>query len=108
MGYPDIRAFGAIGSLETEVDQRRRSMLQIETLIADFDQRANGLEREIKAEQNRVGIHDPAHIAYPTYARAAIARRENLRRSVRELRTELERLKSASSEHVDIRINNAA
>ena len=108
MGYADIRAFGALRSSEIEVDQRRRSMLQIETLIADFDQRANDLEREITVEQNRVGIHDPAHIAYPTYARAAIARRENLRRSVHELRTELERLKSASPEHVDTRINNAA
>ena len=108
MGYPDFRAFRAIDSAEIEVDQRRRRMSQIETLIADLDRRANDLEREIKVEQTRVGIHDPAHFAYPTYARAAIARRENLRRSVHELRTELERLKSASSEHVDMWINSAA
>ena len=48
------------------------------------------LDREIKTEQDRAGIHDPSHFAYPTYAKAAIARRENLRRSAGELKTQLD------------------
>ena len=52
-------------------------------------------------EQDRAGIHDPAHFAYPTYAKAAIARRENLKRSIDELRIQLEDAKSALGEAFD-------
>jgi flagellar protein FliJ len=59
---------------------------------------ATDLEREIVAEQERAGIHDPAHFAYPTYAKAAIARRENLKRSADELVTQLDDAKAALQE----------
>ncbi len=84
-----------------QVDEKRRKVAQIETMIAEFDRMAGELEREIRIEQDRAGIHDPAHFAYPTYAKAAIARRENLRRSVDELRIQLEDAKSALGEASD-------
>jgi flagellar export protein FliJ len=56
------------------------------------------LEREIKSEQDRAGIHDPAHFAYPTYAKAAMARRQNLKRSADELRVQLDDAKAALGE----------
>src|ERR1700746_1914730 len=84
-----------------EVDEKRRKVAQIETMIGEFDRMAGELEREIRLEQNRAGIHDPAHFAYPTYAKAAIARRENLKRSVDELRIQLEDAKSALGEAFD-------
>jgi flagellar export protein FliJ len=59
-------------------------------MIAEFDRMAGDLDREIKTEQERAGIHDPAHFAYPTYAKAAMTRRENLRRSAGELKTQLD------------------
>src|SRR5580704_7520793 len=74
-----------------QVDEKRRKVAQIETMIAEF-------EREIKVEQDRAGIHDPGHFAYPTYAKAAIGRRENLKRSSDELRTQLEDAKLALAE----------
>jgi flagellar export protein FliJ len=70
-------------------------------MIGEFDRMAGELEREIRLEQDRAGIHDPAHFAYPTYAKAAIARRENLKRSVDELRIQLEDAKSALGEAFD-------
>ena len=73
-----------------QVDEKRRKVMQIESMIAEFERMANDLEREIKLEQDRAGIHDPAHFAYPTYAKAAIQRRENLNRSTDELRGQLE------------------
>jgi flagellar export protein FliJ len=73
-----------------QVDEKRRKVAQIESMIAEFERMAADLEREIKVEQDRANIHDPAHFAYPTYAKAAIGRRENLKRSVEELRTQLE------------------
>jgi flagellar protein FliJ len=84
-----------------QVDERRRKVAQIEAMIAEFDRMAADLEREIKVEQDRAGIHDPAHFAYPTYAKAAITRRENLRRSAEELRIQLEDAKLALAEAFD-------
>src|ERR1700749_2775556 len=84
-----------------QVDERRRKVAQIEGMIAEFERMATDLEREIKAEQDRAGIHDPAHFAYPTYAKAAITRRENLKRSADELRVQLEDAKLALGEAGD-------
>ncbi|HVU42201.1 MAG: flagellar export protein FliJ [Xanthobacteraceae bacterium] len=81
-----------------QVDERRRKVAQIETMIAEFERMAGDLEREIKVEQDRAGIHDPGHFAYPTYAKAAINRRENLKRSADELRGQLEDAKAALGE----------
>ena len=81
-----------------QVDEKRRKVAQIETMIAEFDRMAAELEREIRVEQDRAGIHDPGHFAYPTYAKAAIGRRENLKRSSDELRTQLEDAKLALAE----------
>jgi flagellar protein FliJ len=72
-----------------QVDEKRRKVAQMEAMIADFQRMAADLEREILAEQDRAGIHDPSHFAYPTYAKAAIARRENLNRSIDELAVQL-------------------
>ena len=55
-----------------QVDEKRRRVAQIESMVADFDRMAADLDREIATEQDRAGIHDPTHFAYPTYAKAAI------------------------------------
>jgi flagellar protein FliJ len=73
-----------------QVDERRRKVAQIEGMIAEFERMAGDLEREIKSEQDRAGIHDPGHFAYPTYAKAAMQRRENLQRSADDLKLQLE------------------
>jgi flagellar protein FliJ len=78
-----------------QVDEKRRRVAQIEVMIAEFERIAGDLEREIKAEQDRAGIHDPAHFAYPTYAKAAMQRRENLKRSVADLKLQLDDAKGA-------------
>jgi hypothetical protein len=80
---------------ESSADEKRRVAAQIEVMIADFDRMANDLECEIQAEQNRAGIHDLAHYAYPTYAKAAVARRDNLKRSIQDLKVQLANFKIA-------------
>ena len=81
-----------------QVDEKRRRVAQIEGMIADFHRMCAELDREITHEQERAGINDPSHFAYPTYAKAAIQRRENLMRSADELRGQLEDAKAALSE----------
>ena len=81
-----------------QVDEKRRKVMQIEAMIAEFERMATDLEREIKVEQDRAGIHDPSHFAYPTYAKAAIQRRENLKHSADELKVQLNDAKELLAE----------
>jgi flagellar protein FliJ len=83
---------------QLQVDEKRRKVAQIEGMIAEFERIADELEREIKTEQDRSRIHDPAHFAYPTYAKATMERRENLKRSADELKVQLEDAKAALGE----------
>ena len=70
-----------------QVDEKRRRVAQIESMIADFQRMSVDLEREIEIEQERAGINDPTHFAYPTYAN--------------ELRVQLEDAKSLLGEAFD-------
>ena len=84
-----------------QVDERRRRVAQIESMIADFARMVVDLDREIASEEQKSGISDPAHYAYPTFARAAVARRDNLKRSSDELKDQLEEAKSLFSDAQD-------
>ncbi|WP_271200044.1 flagellar export protein FliJ [Methylopila turkensis] len=81
-----------------QVDEKRRQAAQIESMIAEFERMAGDLDREIAQEQERAGIHDVAHYAYPTYAKAAKVRRDNLMRSADELRGQLADAQAALAE----------
>jgi flagellar protein FliJ len=76
-----------------QVDEKRRRVAQIEAMVADFDRMANDLDREVANEERRAGISDPAHFAYPTYARAARTRRENIVTSANELKGQVDAAK---------------
>lgn len=76
------------------VEERRRRLAQIESMINEFARMATDLDREIALEEQRAGISDLTHFAYPTYARAARVRRDNLVRSSNELRVQLDDAKS--------------
>jgi flagellar protein FliJ len=94
-----MKSHEALLRLKTfQVDDKRRKVAQIEGMIAEFERMATDLEREIRVEQDRSGIHDPAHYAYPTYAKAALARRDNLKHSADELRAQLVDAKIALEE----------
>jgi flagellar protein FliJ len=81
-----------------QVDEKRRRVAQIETMIADFERMAAELDREIAAEEQKAGISDPGHFAYPTYAKAAAQRRDNLRRSAHDLQDQLNDAKAELGE----------
>src|SRR5580704_18470023 len=57
-----------------QVEEKRRRVRQIEMMTAEFNRMIADLDREIANEEKRSGINDPAHFAYPTYARAAVVR----------------------------------
>ena len=71
------------------VDEKRRDVTQIEMMIADFETKQTDLQNQIEAEQERAGIFDVTHFAYPTFAKAAVARRDNLMASINGLQEQL-------------------
>ncbi|MEP9353832.1 flagellar export protein FliJ [Xanthobacter sp. KR7-65] len=71
-----------------QIDDARRRLGQIESMIAEFERMAGELDRDIAGEEERSGITDPRHFAYPPLALAARNRRDNLRRSADELKTQ--------------------
>ena len=72
-----------------QVEEKRRQVAQIEAMIAEFDRMAKELNDQVLAEQERSGIHDAGHFAYPTFAKAATQRRDNLAASERALTDQL-------------------
>lgn len=62
-----------------QVEEKRRKLNQLNQMIADFDRMAAELEAQITAEEKKAGITDLNHFAYPTFAKAARQRRDNLK-----------------------------
>jgi len=81
-----------------QLEEKRRRVRQIELMVAEFTRISGELDREIANEEKRTGISDPRHFAYPTYARAASARRDNLKSSVAELTAQLDEARGAQDE----------
>jgi flagellar FliJ protein len=73
-----------------EADEKARKVADIEHMIREFEGMANDLERQIKAEEERTGVKDPAHFSYSTFAKSASQRRDNLRASADGLKLKLE------------------
>ncbi|MHA6641639.1 flagellar export protein FliJ [Mesorhizobium sp. A623] len=68
-----------------QVTEKRRQLLQLDMMIAEFERMAGELELQIAAEEKKAGITDTSHFAYPTFATAARLRRDNLRNSQSDL-----------------------
>ena len=81
-----------------QLEEKRRRVRQIEMMLAEFTRMIGDLDREIANEEKRAGIADPAHFAYPTYARATSVRRDNLKSSIAELLGQSEEAKAAQEE----------
>ena len=91
-----------------QMEEKKRRVMQIEAMIAEFNRMMGDLDREIENEEKRSGITDQNHFAYPTFARAARVRRENLQNSANELSTQLSEAKEQLEEaQEDVRRSEA-
>jgi hypothetical protein len=68
-----------------QANDKRRQVLQLDMMIAEFERMANELDVQILAEERKAGITDINHFAYPTFAKAARLRRDNLKNSQHDL-----------------------
>ena len=71
-----------------KVEERQRDVQDLETMIADFVKKESELQQMIAHEEERCGITDPNHFSYPTTAKASRGRRDNLLRSIEELKVQ--------------------
>lgn len=92
---------GLMRAKRFKAEEKRRQVGQIESMIAEFERMAQELDYQVAAEQERSGIHDTGHFAYPTTAKAAIQRRDNLLASTNELRERLHVAESECSEALE-------
>ncbi len=81
-----------------QVQEKARQVAQIETMVSQFKNMAADLDGQIAYEENKAGIDDQNHFAYPTFAKAARLRRENLQTSVLDLNEQHSAAKSALAE----------
>jgi flagellar export protein FliJ len=86
-----VEVSNSVQNQRFEYEEKRQQVADLEMMIADFKRMANDLDQQIKIEQQSSGITDVNHFAYPTFARAAITRRDNLRSSVADLEKRLDR-----------------
>ncbi len=85
---------GLIRLKRFHVDEKRRQVDQIQAMIVEFERMAKDLDDQVRAEQERSGISDINHFAYPTFAKAAMQRRDNLKASADELKEQLDGAKA--------------
>ena len=73
---------------EFQVNEKRRQLQQLQVMMSEFERMAKELETQIALEEKKSGISDPNHFAYPTFAKAARQRADNLQVSIRELKVQ--------------------
>ncbi len=70
-------------------EEKRRQVADMDFMIQDFVRKYEDLDAQVKFEESRNGVTDPAHFNYSLSAKAARGRRDNLMRSITELRDQL-------------------
>ena len=70
-------------------EEKRRQVADIDFMIQDFTRKFDDLDAQVKFEESRTGVADPSHFNYSLSAKSARARRDNLLRSIGELKDQL-------------------
>ena len=67
------------------VDEIRRRLKSLDDMRADLTKKMSDLETMMQEEQRRAAHSDLGRLAYPSFARSVVARRENIQRSIDEV-----------------------
>lgn len=79
-------------------EEKRRQVADIDSMIQDFMRKFDDLDAQVKFEEGRTGVSDPAHFNYSMAAKAARVRRDNLMKSIGELKDQLADAQAALAE----------
>ncbi|MEL6435702.1 MAG: flagellar export protein FliJ [Pseudomonadota bacterium] len=78
-----------------QVTEKHRQVDQLDTMISEFERMASELDAQIQSEERKARITDVNHFAYPTFAKAARTRRDNLFNSIKDLKMQKEAAEGA-------------
>jgi flagellar protein FliJ len=67
-------------------EERRRQAADIDMMIGDLSKKFDELDAHVRFEEGRNGITDPNNVNYSMAAKAARTRRDNLLKSISELK----------------------
>jgi flagellar export protein FliJ len=67
------------------VDEIRKRLKSLDDMRADLVKKMTDLETMVQEEQRRAQQSDLGRLAYPTFARSVMARRENIQRTIDEV-----------------------
>ncbi|MDX2263750.1 MAG: flagellar export protein FliJ [Hyphomicrobiales bacterium] len=81
-----------------DLGEKRQTVADLEIMIVDFTRMADDLARQIDLEEQRCGVRDPSHFAYPTFAKSAQQRRQNLLASIARLEARLDAARAELSD----------
>lgn len=81
-----------------QVKEKRRQVGQLDLMMGEFERMAAELDAQITSEEHKAGITDITHFAYPTFAKAARQRRDNLFVSIRDLKNQKDDAEAALAE----------
>lgn len=70
-------------------EEKRRQVAEIESMISEFQRKQEELDQQVQLEESRTGISDPNHFSYSLTAKALRRRRDNLVKSIADLREQL-------------------
>jgi flagellar export protein FliJ len=79
-------------------EEKRRQVAEIEAMIGDFQRKQEELDQQVQLEEARTGLSDPHHFSYSLTAKALRRRRDNLIRSIADLKEQLVEARSALKE----------
>ena len=71
-----------------KVDEIRRRLKALDDMRADLAKKMSDLEIMMQEEQRRAAHSDLGRLAYPSFARSVVLRRENIQRSIDEVERE--------------------
>src|SRR5215470_4090817 len=67
------------------VDEIRRRLKSLDDMRGDLTKKMADLETMMQEEQRRAAHSDLGRLAYPSFARSVVARRENIQRTIDEV-----------------------
>jgi flagellar FliJ protein len=79
-------------------EEKRRQVGDIDAMIADLMRKHDDLDSQIKAEEQRTGVNDPNHFNYSLAAKSTRGRRDNLLKTVADLKDQLMAAQAALDE----------
>jgi flagellar export protein FliJ len=79
-------------------EEKRRQVGDIDSMIADLLRKYDDLDAQVKGEEQRTGVTDPNHFNYSLAAKSTRARRDNLLRTIAELKDQLAAAQAALAE----------